>query len=37
MIPNVYSIENYTFTPKDRLFFDANIWIDLYGPSEPGK
>lgn len=37
MIPNVYSIENYTFTPKDRLFFDANIWIDLYGPSEPGN
>ena len=33
MIPNVYSIENYTFTSKDRLFFDANIWIYLYFPS----
>lgn len=36
MIPNVLSIENYIFTPQDRLFFDANIWIYLYGPSKPG-
>jgi len=37
MNPNARSIENYSFTPQDRLFFDANIWIDLYGPSEPGN
>jgi len=35
MIPNVYSIENYKFTPKDRLFIDANVWIDIYGPFKP--
>ncbi|EDN69374.1 PilT-like protein [Beggiatoa sp. PS] len=26
-------ISNYTFSKNDRLFFDANIWIYIYGPS----
>lgn len=25
-------INNYTFSDKDNLFFDANIWLYLYGP-----
>ncbi|OAD21270.1 PilT protein domain-containing protein, partial [Candidatus Thiomargarita nelsonii] len=25
-------IRTYTFSDDDRLFFDANIWIYIYGP-----
>ncbi len=27
------NISNYTFSNNDRLFFDANIWMYIYGPS----
>jgi predicted nucleic acid-binding protein len=26
------NISNYTFSNNDRLFFDTNIWLDIYGP-----
>jgi len=26
------NISNYTFSNNDRLFFDANIWMYIYGP-----
>lgn len=25
-------VRNYSFGPQDELFFDANIWMFLYGP-----
>lgn len=25
-------VRNYSFGPQDKLFFDANIWMFLYGP-----
>ena len=27
------NIRNYSFSSNDRLFFDANIWMYIYGPS----
>ena len=27
-------IQGYTFSPADRLFFDANIWLLLYAPQD---
>jgi hypothetical protein len=26
------NIRNYTFSNNDMLFFDANIWLYIYGP-----
>ncbi len=26
------NISNYAFSNDDRLFFDANIWMYIYGP-----
>jgi len=27
-----YHIEEYTFAAADKLLFDANIWLYIYGP-----
>lgn len=27
-------VSSYNFTPQHKLFFDANIWLYLYGPKE---
>jgi len=32
---NVTAVNNYEFTSGDRLFFDANIWLYIYGPQKP--
>ncbi|MDE0016353.1 MAG: PIN domain-containing protein [Candidatus Poribacteria bacterium] len=29
------NVRSYNFTPQDRLFLDANIWLYLYGPPKP--
>ena len=29
------SVKGYQFQSKDRLFFDANIWLLIHGPQEP--
>ena len=29
------AVDEYDFTPHDRLFLDANIWLYLYGPENP--
>ena len=26
------NIQNYSFSEQDRLFFDTNIWVFIYGP-----
>ena len=28
-------VRYYNFTPQDKLFLDANIWLYLYGPPKP--
>ena len=28
-------VRYYNFTSQDKLFFDANIWLYLYGPPKP--
>ncbi len=28
-------VSRYTFSAKDNLFLDANIWLFLYGPQQP--
>ena len=28
-------VRHYNFTPQDKLFLDANIWLYLYGPQNP--
>lgn len=28
-------VEQYNFTSQDKLFFDANIWLYLFGPQQP--
>ncbi len=28
-------VSRYTFSAKDELFLDANIWLFLYGPQQP--
>ncbi len=28
-------VSRYRFTPRDRLFLDANIWLYLHGPQQP--
>ena len=27
-------VTKYRFQPEDKLFFDANIWLFIYGPQE---
>jgi predicted nucleic acid-binding protein len=29
---NAYHIVHYPFSATDKLLFDANIWLDIYGP-----
>jgi len=29
------NIQRYSFTNQDRLFFDTNIWLYIYGPQGP--
>jgi hypothetical protein len=34
---NTYRLAGYTFLPTDRLLFDANVWMYVYGPQgNPG-
>lgn len=28
-------VQNYHFQPQDKLFFDTNIWLIVFGPQEP--
>lgn len=35
MTHKAMSVSNYSFTSKDRLFLDANIWLYLHGPLQP--
>lgn len=30
-------VSRYRFTSQHKLFIDANIWLYLYGPKEPGS
>ena len=32
---NVQAVASYTFTHRDKLFLDANIWLYLFGPRQP--
>lgn len=32
MTQQVYQIELYAFLPNEAVFFDANIWMYIYGP-----
>lgn len=29
-----YKVDRYPYSEKDKLFFDANIWLFLYGPQD---
>ena len=29
------SVADHDFTPEDKLFLDANIWLYMYGPQKP--
>ena len=29
------SVADHDFTPEDKLFLDANIWLYMYGPQRP--
>ena len=33
----VVDVQNYHFQPQDKLLFDTNIWLILFGPQEPRK
>ena len=30
------TVRQYNFTSQDKLFLDANIWLYLFGPQQPG-
>lgn len=32
MTPSVVDISRHAFTGKERLLFDANVWLSIYGP-----
>ena len=32
---NIQAVDSYTFTHRDRLFLDANIWLYLFAPRQP--
>ncbi len=34
MTHNAKLVKNYTFTVRDNLFLDANIWLYLHGPQQ---
>lgn len=31
----INNIRQYSFNPKDQMFFDTNIWLLIYGPQSP--
>ena len=35
MAGEVLHVEDYRFTSEDDLFFDANVWLYIYGPQRP--
>jgi predicted nucleic acid-binding protein len=35
MTPKAQRITNYTFTSRDNLLLDANVWLLIYGPQKP--
>ena len=35
MANNIQAVGSYTFTHRDKLFLDTNIWLYLFGPREP--
>lgn len=37
MAYKIVEVRAYNFTPQDKLFLDANIWLYLYGPQKPGN
>ena len=37
MTHKAVEVRHYNFTPQDKLFLDANIWLYLYGPQKPGN
>lgn len=32
---NVQAVGSYTFSYRDKLFLDANVWLYLFGPRQP--
>ncbi len=36
MLNRTVRVRNHSFVSRDKLFFDANIWMFLYGPQRPG-
>ncbi|MDE0400773.1 MAG: PIN domain-containing protein [Candidatus Poribacteria bacterium] len=32
---NIQAVVSYTFTRRDKLFLDANVWLYLFGPRQP--
>lgn len=37
MTPKALSVEYHDFQPGEELFLDANIWLLIYGPQNPGN
>ncbi|RKU30229.1 hypothetical protein C6497_04510 [Candidatus Poribacteria bacterium] len=37
MISNISPVSQYVFTTNEKFFFDANIWLFLFGPQTPKK
>ena len=35
MANNVQAVGSYTFSYRDKLFLDANVWLYLFGPRQP--
>lgn len=35
MANNVQAVRSYTFSHRDKLFLDANVWLYLFGPRQP--
>ena len=32
---NVQAVGSYTFSHRDKLFLDTNVWLYLFGPRQP--
>lgn len=37
MTNKALAVNNYNFTPNDKLLLDTNIWLFIYGPQKPGN
>ena len=37
MTPRALLVQHHDFQPEDELFLDANIWLLIYGPQNPGN